>query len=313
MSNDNKHDSIEKKARFSSDSSEESINDINSQNIKDNVNKNDFLGKKRYDSDDDDDSSISNNDVKQNNHIPDNDEKENTDDELNDLILNEDELEQFFKKRNNKKNESKTKIEVQVQANANNSNIINQASTKEPETEIIYRDKKGRILSKQEVYDKQNLEINKKKLEEFNKDSLKLWSTGAKQLENSILNYERENKLKELQKKNINIQAYLDKEYEEELKYKNNYDDPMNDLIKKNIVKSNTHLTFDEKLLIDKPKFTLGLKCKFRGLSNRFNIEPGYLWDGVDRSNGYEKRYLSSFNEKEEKRYLNFKFRTEDM
>lgn len=38
-------------------------------------------------------------------------------------------------------------------------------------------------------------------------------------------------------------------------------------------------------------------KCKFPSIQNRFGIEAGSRWDGVDRSNKYEKRWMQKENE----------------
>lgn len=70
----------------------------------------------------------------------------------------------------------------------------------------------------------------------------------------------------------------IDEDFDKELKDTIRWDDPI--------------LMFDT----EKRKKTIEQKsdgkpkCRFHAPPNRFNIPPGYRWDGVIRGNGYEER-----------------------
>ncbi|KAI9217160.1 hypothetical protein BC828DRAFT_351760 [Blastocladiella britannica] len=67
------------------------------------------------------------------------------------------------------------------------------------------------------------------------------------------------------------------------------------------------------------PGSMMGLMEKGRALyegtyaPNRYGIVPGFRWDGVDRSNGFEKRLFVIRNEQESAREAAYKWRSEDM
>lgn len=151
--------------------------------------------------------------------------------------------------------------------------------------------------------------IKKQVLNDFNHESLKIWFSGVKQLEISLNKKLEEKKMIELKKSGVNIDKYLEEKNIEKLKNRYDSEDPIN-LMKENNLIQNLNDNSDKH---DKIILTLGKKCKFNNSENRFGISPGYMWDGVNRSNGFEKKYLKKENEINEKIQKKYAFRSEDM
>ncbi|KAM5316399.1 BUD13 homolog [Glossophaga mutica] len=160
--------------------------------------------------------------------------------------------------------------------------------------ETIFRDKSGR---------KRNLKLERlqqrrKAEKDSERDELYAqWGKGLVQSRQQQQNVE--DAIKEMQKP---LARYIDDEdLDRMLREQEREGDPMANFIKKNKAKENKNKK---------------VRPRYSGPSpppNRFNIWPGYRWDGVDRSNGFEQKRFARLASKKAVEELAYKWSVEDM
>ncbi|XP_036775714.2 BUD13 homolog isoform X3 [Manis pentadactyla] len=160
--------------------------------------------------------------------------------------------------------------------------------------ETIFRDKSGR---------KRNLKLERlEQRRKAEKDSERdeLYAQWGKGLAQSRLQQQNvEDAIKEMQKP---LARYIDDEdLDRMLREQEREGDPMANFIKKNKAKENKNKKVSPRYSGPAPP------------PNRFNIWPGYRWDGVDRSNGFEQKRFARLASKKAVEELAYKWSVEDM
>ncbi|KAJ3069340.1 hypothetical protein HK102_006947 [Quaeritorhiza haematococci] len=153
----------------------------------------------------------------------------------------------------------------------------------------IYRDKFGK---KVDIAAQRAEEAAKKRKEEAEEEARMEWGKGIKQKQDAE---EMARRLAE--ERAMPLAIYKDdRRLNEELMDRDRWGDPMAFMAKKK-----------KKGGKEYPQY------KGPWPPNRFNVRPGYRWDGVDRSNGFEAQYFQQQNAKMAMAEEAYKWSTEDM
>jgi len=156
--------------------------------------------------------------------------------------------------------------------------------------ETVYRDASGRKIDMKLA----RAEAARKKREKEERDAQKMeWGKGLVQRE------EQEKRRAQLEKnKSLPFSREADdKELNEELKARDMWNDP-----------AAAFLTKKASKVAKKPEYSGPPPPP-----NRFGIKPGYRWDGVDRGNGFEKKWFQRINERHRTATASYEWSVDDM
>uniref|UniRef100_A0A182IJX0 BUD13 homolog n=1 Tax=Anopheles atroparvus TaxID=41427 RepID=A0A182IJX0_ANOAO len=161
--------------------------------------------------------------------------------------------------------------------------------------ETVVRQKSGR---RKDIEKELREEFEKRKQEEKKKEIYTRWGKGVKQVEE--YNARLQEAAHEMDKP---LARYADdKDLDEHLKQQERVGDPMLEYLRSKRKEENRRAGVPEK-----PTYQGAFP------DNRYGIRPGYRWDGVDRSNGFEKRWFETLSKKKATEEEAYKYSVEDM
>jgi pre-mRNA-splicing factor CWC26 len=162
--------------------------------------------------------------------------------------------------------------------------------------ETLYRDASGRVIN----VSMKRAELRAKAEEEERKKQEELESRKG-----DVQRREKEERRRELEEaKVMGVARYADdKKLNDELKEQERWNDPMAQLLASK--KSNTS---------SKGGKSKSSSRTYQGAfePNRYGIKPGWRWDGVDRSNGFERKWFAARNKARDREALEYAWQLDE-
>ncbi|KAI0744652.1 Pre-mRNA-splicing factor of RES complex-domain-containing protein [Earliella scabrosa] len=156
--------------------------------------------------------------------------------------------------------------------------------------ETVYRDSSGRKVDMKAA----KAEAARLKREREEKEAQKMeWGKGLVQRDEA----DKRRKEEQAMRNQAFARTADDKELNEQLKAEERWNDPAAAFLTKKKAKGPR-----------RPEYTGPPPPP-----NRFGIKPGYRWDGVDRSNGFEKKYFQKQNERRRRGAESYEWSVDDM
>ena len=168
--------------------------------------------------------------------------------------------------------------------------------------ETVYRDNSGKRISESE-YNKLKRQKLRKYDDENGDDDME-WASGLVQKYKAF-----ESKINTQRQKFHSVARYkYDAAMNLELQNEYRADDPMNKMDGyRNEGRDERKGMKEADIWCNRPYF------KGKPWANRYGILPGYRWDGVDRSNGFETKKLLKISHSKDRKKKMYKFANTDM